>query len=87
VPIGPATTASGRHHAPGGAEFVPELISNRSDIGSHADTGDLNGDGTPDIVVSGASGVLIFLNLEKGSCAVGTVSCEMMRHRWHGRAR
>ena len=53
---------------PGGAEFVPELIHNRSGVGSHFDVGDLNKDGTADIVTSGASGTFIFFNnTRKGS--------------------
>lgn len=48
--------------APGGAEFVPELVSNRSGVGSHIAVGDLNKDGSPDITVSGASGTFIFFN-------------------------
>jgi hypothetical protein len=48
--------------APGGAEFVPELIHNRSGVGSHFATGDLNKDGTPDIATSGASGTFVFFN-------------------------
>ncbi len=31
--------------APGGAEFVPELVNNRSGVGSHFVVGDMNGDG------------------------------------------
>jgi hypothetical protein len=52
-------------NAPGGAEFVPELVSNRSGVGSHIGLGDLNKDGTTDIVVSGASGTFIFFNKYK----------------------
>jgi hypothetical protein len=51
--------------APGGAEFVPELVHNRSGVGSHIAIGDLNKDGTTDIVTSGASGTFIFFNLTK----------------------
>jgi hypothetical protein len=51
--------------APGGAEFVPELIHNRSGVGSHLGVGDLNKDGTTDIVTSGASGTFVFFNLTK----------------------
>jgi hypothetical protein len=50
---------------PGGAEFVPELVHNRSGVGSHIATGDLNKDGTMDIVTSGASGTFIFFNLTR----------------------
>ena len=52
-------------NAPGGAEFVPELVHNRSGVGSHIGVGDLNKDGTADIVTSGASGTFIFFNLTK----------------------
>jgi hypothetical protein len=45
---------------PGGAEFVPELIHNRSGVGSHIVATDLNGDGAPDIVTSAAHGTFIF---------------------------
>jgi hypothetical protein len=51
--------------APGGAEFVPELIHNRSGVGSHFDVGDLNKDGTIDIVTSGPSGTFVFFNQVK----------------------
>jgi hypothetical protein len=46
--------------APGGAEFVPDLIHNRSGVGSHIVATDLNGDGAPDIVTSAAHGTFIF---------------------------
>jgi 3-keto-disaccharide hydrolase len=48
--------------APGGAQFVPELVHNRSGVGSHFDVADLNKDGTIDIVTSGASGTFVFFN-------------------------
>lgn len=48
--------------APGGAEFVPELVHNRSGVGSHMTIADLNKDGTPDITTSGPSGTFIFFN-------------------------
>jgi hypothetical protein len=48
--------------APGGAEFVPNLISNRSGVGSHIGLGDLDKNGTTDIAVSGASGTFVFFN-------------------------
>ncbi len=48
--------------AEGGAEFVPELINNRSGVGSQFQVKDLNGDGSPDIVVSGVKGTFIFWN-------------------------
>lgn len=48
--------------APGGAEFVPELIHNRSGVGSQIAIADLNHDGTPDIVTSSSKGTFIFWN-------------------------
>jgi hypothetical protein len=51
--------------APGGARFEPELIHNRSGVGSHIATGDLNKDGTIDIATSNASGTFIFFNRYK----------------------
>jgi hypothetical protein len=51
--------------APGGAEFVPELVHNRAGVGSHIGIGDLNKDGTPDIATSSASGTYVFFNLTK----------------------
>jgi len=46
--------------APGGAEFVPELIHNRSGVGSDVLAADLNGDGAIDIVTSTNRGTFIF---------------------------
>jgi hypothetical protein len=46
--------------APGGAEFVPELIHNRSGAGSDLLAVDLNGDGAMDIVTSTGRGTFIF---------------------------
>jgi hypothetical protein len=48
--------------APGGAEFVPELIHNRSGVGSHFSIVDLNKDGAPDIITSTDRGTFIFFN-------------------------
>ena len=48
--------------ADGGAEFVPELVHNRSGVGSQFVVKDLNGDGAPDIVTSGPKGTFIFWN-------------------------
>lgn len=46
--------------APGGAEFVPELIHNRSGVGSSFDVADLNKDGRADIVTATAYGTFVF---------------------------
>jgi hypothetical protein len=46
--------------APGGAEFVPELIHNQSGVGSNAWAGDLNGDGRVDVVTSTKFGTFIY---------------------------
>jgi Domain of Unknown Function (DUF1080)/FG-GAP-like repeat len=51
--------------APGGAEFVPELVHNRSGVGSHFVITDMNGDGMPDIVSSTNLGTFVFQNLRK----------------------
>ncbi len=48
--------------AEGGAEFVPELIHNRSGVGSHLAVFDLNHDGAVDIITSTNRGTFIFWN-------------------------
>jgi hypothetical protein len=48
--------------AEGGAEFVPELIHNRSGVGSHLAAVDLNRDGAIDIITSTNRGTFIFWN-------------------------
>ena len=47
-------------NAPGGAEFVPELIHNRSGVGSQLQTADLNGDGAVDVLAATDRGTFIF---------------------------
>jgi hypothetical protein len=47
--------------APGGAEFVPELVHNRSGAGSTLEILDLNKDGRLDIVTSTVTGAYVFL--------------------------
>jgi hypothetical protein len=49
-------------NAPGGAEFVPELIHNRSGAGSEVTAVDLNKDGAVDIITSTNRGTFIFWN-------------------------
>jgi 3-keto-disaccharide hydrolase/FG-GAP-like repeat len=46
--------------APGGAEFVPELVHNRSGAGSQVLAVDLNKDGVMDLVTSTTSGAYVF---------------------------
>ena len=48
--------------APGGARFEPELVHNRSGIGSSFEVMDINKDGAPDISVAGAYGAYVFLS-------------------------
>lgn len=48
--------------APGGAEFVPELVHNRSGAGSQVLAVDLNKDGVNDLVTSTVQGAYVFLN-------------------------
>jgi hypothetical protein len=49
-------------NAPGGAEFVPELIHNRSGAGSQISAVDLNKDGAVDLITSTNRGTFIFWN-------------------------
>jgi hypothetical protein len=51
--------------APGGIEFVPELIHNRSGVGSGFKVADLNQDGAPDIITAVNRGTFIFWNTMK----------------------
>lgn len=46
--------------APGGARFVPELVHNRSGVGSSFDVVDLNKDGRLDIVTATGFGTFVF---------------------------
>ena len=48
--------------APGGAELVPELIHNRSGVGSTIAAVDVDGDGAVDILTSTDRGTFVFLN-------------------------
>lgn len=51
--------------AEGGAEFVPEMVHNRSGVGSHFAAVDLNNDGALDIITSTNKGTFIFWNKMK----------------------
>jgi len=55
----------GPNHPPGGAEFKPELIHNRSGAGSTILAVDLNKDGAMDIVTSTNRGTFIFWGKQK----------------------
>ena len=55
--------------APGGAEFVPDLIHNRSGAGSHVLASDLNKDGRVDIVTATRYGTFIFWGQAPGAPA------------------
>jgi hypothetical protein len=46
--------------APGGAKFVPDLVHNRSGVGSHLWAGDLNKDGKVDLVTPTKFGTFVF---------------------------
>ena len=48
--------------APGGAEFVPELVHNRSGSGSTLELVDMNKDGRLDIATATATGTFVFLS-------------------------
>jgi hypothetical protein len=65
-PYGPAVIyvyrTARNQNAPGGAEFVPELVHNRSGVGSAFEVMDLNKDGRPDIAVATAFGTHVFLS-------------------------
>ena len=53
--------------APGGAEFVPELVHNRSGVGSHVAVADLDKDGDAEIITGTKLGTFIFWNQWKGA--------------------
>jgi hypothetical protein len=52
--------------APGGAEFVPELIHNRSGVGSMIQVADMNKDGAVDILAGTNRGGHVFFNTPGG---------------------
>jgi hypothetical protein len=63
-------------YAPGGAEFVPELIHNRSGAGSDILAVDLKGDGAMDVVTSTDRGTFIFWNEGKKTTTQKTQSLD-----------
>ena len=48
---------------------MPELIHNRSGVGSQFIVTDLNGDGAPDIVTGNVKGTFVFWNQMRGAKA------------------
>ena len=69
-PYGPAVVVIYRtvrdKAAPGGARFVPEIVHNRSGVGSSFEVMDINKDGVPDISSAGAYGAFVFLSKPAG---------------------
>ncbi|MFD0751298.1 FG-GAP-like repeat-containing protein [Mucilaginibacter calamicampi] len=59
---------------PGGAEFVPHLMHNRSGVGSDVLAVDLNKDGAVDIVTGTDRGVFIYWNEMKGKAKAKAVA-------------
>jgi hypothetical protein len=55
--------------APGGAEFVPELVHNRSGVGSSVLATDVNRDGAMDIVTGTKLGIFAFLGTPRPGAA------------------
>jgi hypothetical protein len=53
--------------APGGAEFVPELVHNASGAGSQVLAVDINKDGAMDLVTSGEVGAFAFFGRARGA--------------------
>ena len=47
------------------ATAAPELVHNRSGVGSHFIVTDMNGDGMNDIITSANLGTFVFLNVRK----------------------
>ena len=58
--------------APGGARFEPELVHNKSGVGSSFDIADLNKDGKPDIVTATHVRHLCVFRQASCRCAVST---------------
>jgi hypothetical protein len=52
--------------APGGAQFVPQLVHNRSGVGSMVQTADLNKDGAVEILSATDRGTFIFWGTPRG---------------------
>lgn len=60
----------------GGVEFVPHLVDAESGVGTDVQTGDVNGDQLPDIIVGNKSGVYVLLQERH---EVSTELAEQMR--------
>jgi len=58
--------------APGGARFVPELVHNKSGVGSSFDVVDLNKDGKLDIAVATTFGTYVFFGRPAAAPAAST---------------
>jgi len=56
---------------PGGAEFVPEMVHNRSGVGSTVLAADVNRDGAMDIITATKLGIFAFLNTPRPGAARG----------------
>ena len=61
-----ARAFAGDKRSPGGASFVPQLVHNRSGVGSMVQTADLNKDGAVEILTATNRGTFVFWGTSKG---------------------